>query len=166
MHHKLLAAVVALTLSACGTPIAPRGEDLSASTRDALVKTKLNPKTRRPPTPAGGWQAQVSDTSTDPTFKGGFAIATTYDLYLAFDIPQALAGQHVAAFEVASPDGAIYQRTTVAFTPGASTQYRVWSSMPVAGTWIQQFAMSGTWTVRVFLDDEQVSRATKTFVLQ
>lgn len=161
MNNKLLAALVSLTLIACGNPIVPAGEDLSGSST-AELKARAPAK---PPAPAA-WTVRVSATSTNPVFATSFAIATTYDLYLAFDIPVALAGQHVAAFEVLSPDGAVYQRTQVSFSSGTSTQYRVWSSMPVAGTWIQQFAMTGAWSVRVFLDAESVSRAAQTFVLQ
>ena len=38
--------------------------------------------------------------------------------------------------------------------------------MPVAGTWIEQFQLSGTWTVQVFLDAETTPRATRAFILQ
>ncbi len=157
MNNTLLAALVSLTLVACGSPMVPAAEDLSATSQAEL-------KAARPA--AAVWQVQVSATSTNPIFKTSFVIATTYDLFMAFDLPVALAGQHLAAFEITSPGGTVFQRTEVPFSTGTSTHYRVWTSMPVAGTWIQQFSMTGTWSVRVFLDAEQVSRATQTFLLQ
>jgi hypothetical protein len=177
MNNKLLTAALSLTLFACGNPIVPPGEDLSASsqaelrlqspvaiapkTLDAEKFKLVDQKTKRIV-----WAAQVSDTATNPEFKTNFTIAETYDLFIAFEIPVALAGQHIAAFEVVSPNGAVYQRTEVPFSSAASTHYRVWSSMPVAGTWIQQFAMAGSWSVNVYLDGEQSSRASRTFILE
>jgi hypothetical protein len=158
-HTKLLAALVALMLIACGSPLAPEAEDVPTSTTAELKAcgAKVAP---------AGWQAQVSATSTRPIFSSSFAISSASDLFFAFDTSGALAGQHQATFEVTSPDGAMYQRKQVPFVPGSSTHTRVWSSMPIAGTWIQQFAMTGTWTVKVFLDAEANARATKAFVLQ
>ncbi len=156
-HNKLLAALVSLTLTACGNAITPDGEDLSASSSAELRAAKPAPAT---------WTAQVSATSTNPVFVSSFQIATTYDVYVAFDTAGALAGQHIATYEFSSPNGAVYQRNQVTFTPGTSTQYRVWSSLPVAGTMIQQYAMTGSWTVKVFLDAEATPRATKVFTLQ
>ncbi|GEM_PF-2802793 len=157
---RLAAAVACLTLIACGSPLAPASEAPTASSQ-AELKGPQKPKR---PRASAQWAAQVSDTATNPTFASSFAILETYDLFFAFDVPASLPGYHSAAFEVVSPDGSVYQRTEVAFSTGAST--RVWSSMPVVGTWIQQFQMSGEWKVIVFLDAEQVSRASKTFVLQ
>lgn len=173
MTKQLLAALVSLTLIACGNPIAPESEDVSDSSSEAELKAantlKASAQVARkpaPPPPApAAWKAQVSATATNPVFKTSFPIATTYDLFVAADIPK-LTGQHVAIYEISSPDGSVYQRTEVPFSTGTATTYRVWTSMPVAGTWIQMFAMTGTWTVRVFLDSETVSRASQTFSLQ
>ncbi len=165
MNHKPFAATVAcLTLIACANPVAPPAEDLSASS-SSEAELKGPQKVKRPRAPST-WEAQVSDTATHPVFASTFTILETYDLYFAFDVPSSLPGTHNAAFEIVAPDGSVYQRTDVTFTTGASPHTRVWSSMPVVGTWIQQFSMSGDWQVRVFLDAEQVSRASKTFVLQ
>jgi predicted small secreted protein len=165
MNNKLIAALASLTLLACGNPVAPAGEDLSAAS-EAELKISAATTRKKTLTPAPVWQARVSATSTAPVFASTFSIETTYDLFIAFDIPVALSGQHVAIFEVSAPNGQVYQRTEVPFSSGTATSYRVWSAMPVAGTWIQQYAMSGGWTVRVFLDSEQVSRAVAAFVLQ
>ena len=159
MNNKLLAALVVLMFTACAGPITPPGEDLTASSEAEL-------RAARRPAPTPVWKAQLSQTPTNPVFATTFTIATTYDLYVAFDIPVSFPGQHIAAFEFVSPDGAVYQRTEVPFSPGTAKSYRVWSAMPVAATWIQQFAMTGNWKVQVFLNGESAPRATQTFVLQ
>jgi hypothetical protein len=173
MTYRLLAALVSLTLIACGNPVAPAAEDLSDSdSSQAELKASRASKTpaKKSKGPAAAtepaaYAVQASDSATAPVFKTTFDIATTYDVFVAFDIPVTLAGQHVAVFEISSPSG-IYQRTEVPFSTGTATKYRVWSSMPVAGTWIEQYAMTGAWTVKVFMDAETAPRATQTITLQ
>lgn len=155
--RPLIAALVALTFTSCGSPVAELGDPSdSAASIDDL-------KAARAP---AAWKIRVAKTSTSPSFKSRFVIATTPDLFAALDIPTALAGQHVAAFEWISPEGVVFQRSEVPFSMGSAKTYRVWNAMPVSGTWIQQFAMTGSWSVRVFLDSEANSRATAAFVLQ
>ena len=169
MTKQLLAALVALTLTACGNPVAPAGEDLSGSTADALFDgTRVEVrKVRQPrPPPPLVWTSQISDTATDAIFKTSFPISTTHELYFAFDVPVPADYQQVARFVVTSPNGATFQTTQVPFSTGTSTRYRVWSSMPVAGTWIEQFQIKGTWTLKVYLSDEDAPRAQQTFLLQ
>lgn len=154
--RPLMAALVVFT--ACGVPVAELGDsaDQSAS-GDDLKAAKRAPAT---------YKVQVAASQTTPVFQTQFVIATTADLFAAFDVPVALAGSHVAAFEFVSPDGVVFQRTEVPFSMGGAKTMRVWNAMPVSGTWIQQFAMTGTWRVRVFLDSEANSRASASFVLQ
>ena len=169
MPKQLLAALVSLMLTACGNPVAPAGEDLSGSTADAIYDgTRVEVRKVRQPRPPAApvWTSQISDTPTDAIFKTNFAIATTHELYFAFDVPVPATYQQVARFVVSSPNGATFQTTQVPFSTGTSSKYRVWSSMPVAGTWIEQFQIQGMWTLKVYISDEDAPRAQQTFLLQ
>lgn len=156
MTKQLLAAIVSLMFTACAGPITPPGEELSTSSADLKAAA----------TAPAAFTAKVSASATNPVFQTTFPLATTYDLYVAFDIPTAISGTHVAVYEFVSPDGAIYQRTDVPFSMGRAKSYRVWGAMPVAGTFIQQYGMTGGWSVRVSLDAETAPRASAAFTLQ
>ena len=155
MPTRTLVALLCLCLSACGTPIAPAAEPLAARNQEGLQGLQ-------------GRALRFSESPTHPDFRHQFAIADTADLYLAFDARTkgaAPTGGHHARFEISSPGGAIFQVTDVPYA--ASHQgARVWTSLPIAGTWIAQYAITGSWEVRVFLDDASEPAGTATFVLQ
>lgn len=153
-------ALLALTFTACGVPVAELGdaEDPSSAIEEL--------KAARAPAAPAPWKIHTSKTQSNPSFKTKFVIANTPEIFAALDIKSRLTGTHLAAFEFVSPDGVVFQRTEVPFSMGSARTYRLWNAMPIAGTWIQQFNMTGTWKVRVILDSETNSRATASFVLQ
>jgi hypothetical protein len=112
--------------------------------------------------------------STNSTFSAG----KLRDLFVFVTWPGA-AGNRVQTLEFYLPDGSLYQKKETAFsaragiararaTPGAvavpdeyltSSQGvpTVVTSLPVAGTYITQRNLFGTWTVRVLLDGKPVA---------
>lgn len=160
MNRKLLAALFALTAVGCGTAYTPPPEELAVEKQAELKAGRATATT------TSSWMVRVSKTSTNPTWATSFTISSTYDVFAAFDVPSNLAGDHVAHFEFISPDGAVFQRSDVPFNMGSSSAMRVWASLPVAGTWIQQYQMVGTWSVKVKLDADTTPRASVTFKLR
>ena len=151
MPTKTFAALM-LCLAACGTPVAaPPTEQLIGTSADELTSPQRT--------------LRLSASDTRPDFKKNFTIATTPDLFVAFDYHSKSPGSHKATFEILAPSGILYQTTDVPFVV---TQHaaRVWNSLPVAGTWVEQYSMSGTWQVQVYLDDASDPAASTTFVLQ
>ena len=75
-----------------------------------------------------------------------------------------LVGAHTQQLELITPDGSIYQRFTSAVESvvGRAT---VETRLPVAGTWITEFSLEGTWKVKVYLDEAVTPLATATFTL-
>jgi hypothetical protein len=63
---------------------------------------------------------------------------------------------------VFEPAGNLYQRSEV----DSTGRGRVFAELPVAGTWIQQFAMTGRWRVKVFLDDQPRAAGATNFELR
>lgn len=167
--RTLSAALAALACLACG--FEPVSEDRAASTAgtgqiDALKQKGPGSISMR---------VRTAD-SQSGAFGTTFSIDATYDVYFAFDLPSSKSGSHRAAFEVFMPGGLPYQRTELPFAAGQaavspevqaeliSGGFRVWSSMPVAGTMIQQSALTGRWSVKVWLDGALV--ASSTFTLE
>ena len=84
-------------------------------------------------------------------------------------------GDHVQDLKLILPNGDVYQVLHTAFTTSPSnTHGRVRALategghaldtvLPVRGTWIQQFSMTGTWSVQMLLDGNQVQTAKFTF---
>lgn len=166
---RSLAAVAALSLFACGQEVVAEDEGTGfgpgEAQSDALKTSKR--------TSAIAMKVQVAAAQTG-AFATSFSIDATYDLFHAFDVPSTKAGSHVATYEIYMPSGMPYQRIEVPFAAGqaavgAEVQadlitggYRVWASMPVAGTAIQQSAITGVWSVKVALDGVWVASSTYT----
>ncbi len=72
-------------------------------------------------------------------------------------------GQHTQALEFILPDGNLYQRLEVEFdtatAPTSQGEPVAVAVLPVAGTFITQRFLLGTWTVAVFLDDQFITQA-------
>ena len=75
-----------------------------------------------------------------------------------------LVGAHTQRLDVLMPDGSVYQRFTseVRSADGRAT---VEAQVPVAGTWITEFSLEGTWEVNVYLDNAVTPVATASFTL-
>ena len=77
-------------------------------------------------------------------------------------------GQHEQALQFILPDGNVYQRVAVRFDTATTLTSRgepvVVQVLPVAGTFITQHSLLGTWAVEANLDGRPVTRAS--FTLQ
>ena len=97
-----------------------------------------------------------------------FALQDLRDLYVFVTWP-GLRGKHVQVVEFILPNGHLYERKETAFKLRRKKRQKgqpfvtesrgvptVITVLPVAGTFITQHGLSGTWTIRVFLDGELV----------
>ena len=94
------------------------------------------------------------------------------------DIGGSFSGHHTERVVLWMPSGAAYQALNVAFAadvPAAageqqaqptSTGWRVWTSIPVAGTTIEEFSITGRWSAGVYVDSSTAANASMTFTLQ
>lgn len=75
-----------------------------------------------------------------------------------------LVGSHTQRLELIAPDGAVYQtfRTSIESVTGKAT---VETLVPVAGSWISDYHLFGTWRVNVYLDENAKTEGSDTFVL-
>lgn len=108
-----------------------------------------------------------------------FALQDLRNLYVFVTWP-GLKGKHVQVVEFVLPDGHLYERKETAFKLGGKKKGKkkkakpwliksrgargVVTVLPVAGTFITQHNLSGTWTIRVFLDGELVQLSQFTLV--
>ena len=103
-----------------------------------------------------------------------YAINNTNTLWFATDL-SGVTGHHTESVNVSMPGGSSYQVIAVAFAAGVtpasgevaaektSTGYRVWAAMPVAGTIIQQYNLTGPWAATVALDSASSAAANTAF---
>lgn len=110
-------------------------------------------------------------------FSTSFSITGTNTLYFAAEISGSCAGHHTASFQVNLPDGSTYQEINLSFATDTAadaaeqqaektdTGYRVWVSIPVAGTSIEQFHFVGRWETNVTLDGAVSPNAAAVFNL-
>lgn len=75
-----------------------------------------------------------------------------------------VAGPRGVTLELLTPSGDIYERQLETLFGSAFEPQRVEFDLPVAGTFIDQSGLAGTWTARLNLGDEPV--ALRTFELQ
>lgn len=111
-----------------------------------------------------------------PPAKTSFPIVSTYDVYAETEYAN-LSGSHAQTTRWYAPGGSLWQDSTVKFatTNTASsgevqaalvgTRYQVYDSMPVAGTAIQNYGLSGGWRVDVHLDGAATPIASVSFDL-
>jgi hypothetical protein len=131
-------AAIALTLCACGGPI----------------ETETSQ-----PEDVGPSKATVRTTSDMQKSQKIFDVNSTNTIFFIADTKGV---QNKVAFEIDGPQGNLYQRTEA--MPDATG--RAVASMPVEGTWIQQFSMTGRWTANVFLDNAAHSAASVVIILR
>lgn len=183
---SLLTALLALvTLSGCGADLAQE-DVVAAHSRAALEKIqmrrlRLPPQVRRTQMSSAPTYALKTTDEVDPTlaptWMSSFSIYSTYALYVATEITGNLSGHHLATVYLIAPNGFVYQSLDASFAtdvaPGAGEQaaeqtatgWRLWVSIPVAGTAIQQFSMSGTWQAEAWVDDASLPNAKGSFQL-
>jgi hypothetical protein len=168
-------AILSLTLAGCGGELdTGEEENIVDQTSGPALKAMGS---RQPKPAATSYLVQTTDARTSdatPTWKSSFPISSTYTIYFAADIV-GVTGHHTATFDVSMPGGLAYQRINVPFAAGATaaageqsaeklkTGYRVWASIPVAGTLIDSSRLTGTWKIDLKVDS--VSAVSTTFVL-
>ncbi len=179
MRRLLLCALTAFTLNSFGLLAPSEANAAPAKVRDTTSSSssKKTKKTVTAPLTYSVATASGYAPDADPTWASEFRIYSTYNVYFAIDLPASATGRHALALEARMPNGLVYQRWEVAFAtdvaaaPGelqaevTSTGWRVWVSMPVAGTMIQHSNLAGTWTSDAFLDGASTPGATSRFVL-
>ncbi len=145
MRSPLLAVV----LSACGLP-------------EAAGAPPAQPEAQG--LDGAGVVVRASSTGLAPLqFEKHFRIDSTDAVYFVAEVSSSH-GSHTAAFEVHDPFGNIYQRTTRSFDVGDS-QAEAIEVLPVNGTWISQYAMTGQWTCQIFIDDASTESGDVAFIL-
>src|SRR6185436_8802086 len=93
-----------------------------------------------------------------------YPIGSTYEVYFATVVPGTLAGHNTETLDVFVPGGTAWQRFTFSFATtvmaGAGEQqaqkitggYLVWASMPVAGTDIDSYGLTGSWSAVAYVN--------------
>ncbi|MBL8951168.1 MAG: hypothetical protein JNK82_10355 [Myxococcaceae bacterium] len=139
--------VTALTLVACGGPLEEEADVApSATATGSAIGMAL--------------QVRVGTSAGESGLRNRFAIDQTDAVYFTATGAQG-AGTHTVAFEVYDPSGSMWQRSESTLTGGRAT-----ASMPVAGTWVQQYALTGKWQVLVFVDDAPDAAGQLSFALR
>ena len=128
-----------------------------------------------PPSPSSPGSSGVSVTVffctvSDPQCRSSinsFEVSKVRDLFV-FVAWRGVQGQHTETMEFVLPNGNLYQRLEVSFdtatAPTSQGDPVAVATLLVAGTFITQRSLLGTWTVRVLLDGQFISQAS--FTLQ
>jgi hypothetical protein len=158
-----------------GTPVV---EEPPVDEQPVVEETPVE-EDETPEAPAAAFALATSASTSSPSFTNHFFIANTADVYIALDIgAQVTGGHHTATVFVNMPGGYAYQAFDVAFATDAAavgnelqaeptaTGYRIWITLPVAGTWIEQFQLGGEWSAEAYVDSAMTADATVAFTLE
>lgn len=155
-------ALALLSLTACGA-------DFESGAPDELksnLKTN-NTKHSKTTTTQATWATLTTDAHTagvEPTWKTSFAIVDTFSVEIASELPATTTGHHSLNVYVYSPSGALYQSFSIPFAAGTAagageqqaestaSGFRVWASLPVKGTFIDSYNMTGSWRAESWVD--------------
>ena len=179
MRRLLRCALAVFTLNAVGIGITSEAHAAPSKGSGTSSGTTTKGKKGRMTAPLTYSVATASAHAQDaePVWATAFRIYSTYDVFFAIDLPASATGRHTVALEARMPNGMVYQRWEVVFAtdnaaaPGelqaevTSTGWRVWVSLPVAGTMIQHSNLVGVWTSDAFLDGAPYAGATSKFTL-
>lgn len=118
-----------------------------------------------PPPPAPTYTLRTTDArSADPVWKTSYSVNSTYELYFALDVIGTIVGTSTLQLEIVMPGGLPYQVLLDTFTAASGEPIdggiRIWKSIPVAGTMIQQFAIYGEWSATAFVQESDASMHT------
>jgi hypothetical protein len=193
MNRSLLSMVLVVALAGCGAEIetsqveygsqqqegkSSGGTTTTTTTTSGGGKGGKTATTTTTTTVAASYALQTTDARFEgiaPTWKSDFAIYSTYEVMFATEITGSLSGHHTQTVFVSMPGGGAYQRFDVSFATDVAagldeqqaekteTGWRVWISMPVAGTMIEQYSLTGPWTAEVYVDG--AAKANVTFNL-
>jgi hypothetical protein len=115
-------------------------------------------------------QVMTVNTQGRWTVRHELPLSQTRDIHIqvSWNVP----GRHLQRLHLIAPDGALYQRFTATFDgddPRRSytnpREVLVDTLVPIAGTWITEYAMGGQWTIEVYVDDGPTPVATSGFRL-
>jgi hypothetical protein len=99
--------------------------------------------------------------SATPSCAGAstFSLRALRDLNINVSWQNVAKGTHAQTVTVLSPDGELFQAMEIAFEIPAGSQgtATVTQTLPVIGTWITQRRLTGTWNIRVSLDDQAIA---------
>ena len=170
---KMVLPVAILLAAACGMPD-DDGAEPGTEAGDVGVSAeygRARPGATVPPT----YTLLFNDTKVSgqvPANETSFPIASTVDVFIAVDYTN-LTGAHTQSVRIFAPDGSFYQKfdrqlclsgKCTGVKPeviGSVSQY--WETLPVAGTYITQYSLSGSWRVDLYVDG--VKNASATFML-
>lgn len=113
------------------------------------------------PAPLSASATMVICDSAAPGCAGltSFSISKVRDLSVTVVWKNVAAGTHTQRLDLLLPNGGLYQTFSSGFVQpaGPSSQLEVKQQIPVVGTWITQRALTGKWSVNVFLDGQNLS---------
>lgn len=109
-------------------------------------------------------QATATITFCDDSVSGcpavtTFSLSTIRDLVVKVDWFGVTAGNHAQAVRVLLPDGGTFELSQTGFLidPSSDSSFSSMRSIPLAGSWVAQRQVTGTWSVEVSLDDQVVT---------
>ncbi len=134
-----------------------------------------------------GWGVQKWQAGQHLRVASSFSVSTVRDLYL-YSYWLGLDGDYTLLARLYGPDGNLYQQRVVPVStttpvsatrlvPGVENPVQVQQTipmgqmqvmtvqLPVAGTWVTQHHLLGTWRVELYLDNDSMPAVTGTFVL-
>lgn len=120
-------------------------------------------------TSAGGPPVQATATITfcDDAVSGcpsvtTFSLAKIRDLVVKVDWFGVATGNHAQAVRVLLPDGGTFELSQTGFLidPSSDSNFSSMRSIPLAGSWVTQRQVTGTWSVEVSLDGQTVATQT------
>ena len=188
MIRSLFAATVAMfVLCACGPELEGQTEDSSQQVQALKSGTTSSSKkvsTARPPKKSVDLSTYATRTTdayqagVEPTWKSSFGIIDTYTVEIANEVPSTATGSHTLNVYLYSPSGSMYQSFSIPFAAGSiagageqqaevtsTGGYRVWASLPVKGSFIDVYNLSGTWKAETWVDGVG-PKSTTSFELQ
>lgn len=112
----------------------------------------------------GRAKLNVKAVMTDNRMKGGssFDAGDVKRLVIFTKWTPHVWSSHTQRVKLFTPGGSLYQQFTAMI---GGEEKDVQTPVLVAGTWITEFSLYGTWCAQVFLDDEEVPSGEDTFVL-
>ena len=115
-----------------------------------------------PPPPAPSYTLRTTDAqSADPVWKTTYSVNSTYELYFALDVIGTIVGTSALQLEIVTPGGLPYQVFIDTFTAASGEPIpggiRIWKSIPVAGTMIQQLGIYGEWSATAYVQESDAS---------
>jgi hypothetical protein len=106
----------------------------------------------------------------DPAWSADFALASTPRIELAADLSGFAAGAHAVRIDVLDSDGLLYFTFHASFDPSSCELVqgacRIWKTLQVTGTTIEQYQRTGTWKVQAVVDSASVPLADAAFGLR